>query len=99
VNLLTLSARIVEAKPLRYTPAGVPVIDLQLEHESMQTEQGNQRVVKAVVQAVAFGAVAERLQLQDTGSEWRFQGFVANPRQGRQVVLHVQEFFNSNESN
>ena len=47
---------------------------------------------EAVVRAVAFGAVAERMRQQAVGSSWRFAGFVTNPRAGKGLVLHVQEF-------
>ena len=92
MNHVALSARIVEAASLRYTPAGLPALDLKLEHESEVHEAGQARQVKAAVKAVAFGSVAERLGKQDIGSLWRFNGFLATPRNGKHVVLHIQDF-------
>jgi len=92
VNQVLLSAVIAEAKPLRYTPAGLPALDLQLEHESEVTEAGGKRQVKAVIRAVAFGPQAETLVRQAVGSHWRFAGFLATPRNGKLPVLHIQEF-------
>jgi primosomal replication protein N len=77
---------------MRYTPAGVPALNFLLEHESQVLEIGVPRTVKVVVKAVAFGAVAERLAKQALGSVWKFSGFLANARQGKTVVFHVQEF-------
>ena len=77
---------------MRYTPAGVPALNFLLEHESQVLEIGVPRTVKVVVKAVAFGAVAERLAKQALGSIWKFSGFLANARQGKTVVFHVQEF-------
>jgi len=77
---------------LRYTPAGLPALDLKLEHESMVPEAGQDRQVKASVKAVAFGALAERLAKQAIGSVWCFSGFVATPRNGKSLVFHIQEF-------
>jgi len=91
-NSLVLSACIAEVETLRYTPAGLPALNLQLEHESEVTEAGGPRTVKVVVKAVAFGALAERLAKQAIGSVWRFNGFLANARQGKSVVFHIQEF-------
>jgi primosomal replication protein N len=91
-NLLVLSACIAEVESLRYTPAGLPALNLRLEHESEVTEVGQPRQVKAAVKAVAFGALAERLAEQAIGSDWKFSGFVANPRNGKHVVFHIQEF-------
>lgn len=91
-NQLVLTACIAEVAPLRYTPAGLPALDLKLEHESMVPEAGQDRQVKASVKAVAFGALAERLAKQAIGSVWCFSGFVATPRNGKSLVFHIQEF-------
>lgn len=91
-NHLVLTACIAEVNPLRYTPVGLPALDLRLEHESNIQEAGQERQVKAGVKAVAFGAMAERLVKQPIGSAWRFNGFVATPRNGKNLVFHIQEF-------
>ncbi|MEJ5991904.1 primosomal replication protein N [Ramlibacter sp. PS3R-8] len=92
MNQTILSARIAEAKPLRYTPAGLPALDLILEHESEALEAGSTRQVKAQIRAVAFGTDAETLARQAVGSEFRFTGFLAAPRHGKHPVLHIQSF-------
>jgi primosomal replication protein N len=90
-NHLVLTACIAELEPLRYTPAGLPALNLQLEHESEIVEAGQARQVKAVVKSVAFGAQAERLVKQAVGSQWRFTGFLASGRSGKGIVFHIQE--------
>jgi len=90
-NHVALTACIAEATALRFTPAGVPAIELRLEHGSRQMEAGQMRDVNAVLKAVAFGAMAERLARQSIGSLWRFTGFLATPRNGKHPVLHVQD--------
>jgi primosomal replication protein N len=92
VNSLVLTACVAELGTLRFTPAGLPAIDLRLEHESTVTEAAQPRQIKAAVKAVAFGAVAERLARQTLGSLWRFQGFLATPGNGKHPVLHIQDF-------
>ncbi|MDB5730170.1 MAG: single-strand binding protein/Primosomal replication protein n [Variovorax sp.] len=91
-NQLLLTACVAEAGALRHTPAGLPAIDLKLEHESSLEEAGQSRQVKAALKAVAFGAVAERLARQALGSLWLFQGFLATPRNGKHAVFHIQDF-------
>ena len=91
-NLLVLKASIVELEALRYTPAGLPALNLRLEHESDVQEAGQTRQVKAALKAVAFSAIAERLAKQAPGSIWMFSGFLATPRNGKHVVFHIQEF-------
>ena len=92
VNQLVLTACIAGVDVLRYTPAGLPALNLRLEHESEIEEAGQARQVKATVKAVAFGAMAERLVKQAIGSAWKFNGFLATPRNGKHVVFHIQEF-------
>ncbi len=91
-NQLDLTAHIAEVQALRFTPSGVPAVNLTLEHESEAPEAGQSRQVKATVKAVAFGSVAERLVKQAVGSHWRFSGFVATPKNGKHMVFHIQEF-------
>jgi primosomal replication protein N len=92
VNHLVLEASIAQADALRYTPAGMPALNLSLQHESEIDEAGQSRQVRALVKAVAFGAIAERLVRQGIGSSWSFNGFLATPGNGKQLVFHIQEF-------
>ena len=92
VNCLVLTACIAERDALRFTPAGVPALNLKLEHASSIQEAGQARQVKAAVKAVALGTNAERLASQAIGSIWKFTGFLASPRHGKYVVFHIQEF-------
>jgi primosomal replication protein N len=92
VNQLILTASITELEVLRYTPAGLPALNIKLEHESEMIEAGQKRLVKGAVKAVAFGVIAERLVKQAVSSTWNFSGFLATPRNGKHVVFHIQEF-------
>ena len=92
MNRTELNACIAEQSALRYTPAGLPALDLILEHASDIEEAGQMRKVQLKLRALAFGSLAERLVKQTVGSVWTFKGFLATPRQGKSVVLHIQEF-------
>jgi len=94
VNRVILTAAIAELSALRYTPAGLPALDLRLEHESHVEEAGQTRQVKASVKTVALGTLAERLARQALGSTWQFEGFLATPRNGKSVTFHLQDFQN-----
>jgi primosomal replication protein N len=91
-NSLELNAAVAEVEPMRYTPAGTPALNCRLEHESQVQEAGGIRTVKMTIKAVAFGSDAERLAQQAVGSVWNFKGFLANARQGKSVVFHIQDF-------
>ncbi|WP_090046219.1 primosomal replication protein N [Limnohabitans sp. 2KL-27] len=92
MNRTELTACIAEQAALRYTPAGLPALDLILEHASELQEAGQMRKVQLKLRALAFGSQAETLVKQAVGSVWTFRGFLATPRQGKSVVLHIQEF-------
>ena len=90
-NHCVLSACIAELESLRYTPAGIPALNLKLEHASSIQVAGQEQQVKAAMKAKAFGTLAERLAVQAVGSVWKFSGHIASPRNGKQVYLHIQD--------
>lgn len=92
MNHLQLQAVVVQVQNLRYTPAGIPVLNLVLEHASQQTELDIPRTVQLQIRAVAFGAMAETLQRQALNEMVAFDGFLANARNGKGVVFHIQAF-------
>ena len=91
VNSCVLTACIVELDSMRYTPAGIPALNLVLEHVSTIQVTGQAQQVKALLKAKAFGSLAERLAGQALGSIWKFSGHLASPRNGKQVYLHIQD--------
>ena len=58
VNRIEISGVITELQSLRYTPAGIPVVEFRLAHESERAEAGARRKVHAEIEAVAFEAQA-----------------------------------------
>lgn len=92
MNQLRLHARIVQAGALRHTPAGLPALDLELEHASEVEQMGQARQVHLVLGALALGTLAERLAVQAIGASGCFSGFLASPRRGRRVVLQIQDY-------
>jgi primosomal replication protein N len=91
VNCCVLTACIAELESMRYTPAGIPALNLILEHASSIEITGQAQQVKAKLKAKAFGSLAERLAGQAIGSIWKFSGHLASPRNGKQVYLHIQD--------
>ncbi len=92
MNRLQLSAVVVQVQSLRFTPAGIPAVNLVLEHESQVVEMDTTRQVKLQLKAVAFGAQAEILSRQGLDAVCEFQGFMTNARNGKGVVFHIQDF-------
>ena len=74
---------------MRYTPAGLPALDLTLAHESIATEDGQPRKVAMQIRAVAIGAITQSLARFELGTSGSFAGFLANARNGRGLLFHL----------
>jgi len=89
VNRLVLSAALVERAALRYTPAGLPALDLMLKHESEVSEDGQPRKVSMEMKAVAIGAITQGLLGLGLGTMGHYGGFVTSARNGRGLMFHI----------
>jgi primosomal replication protein N len=92
VNRFVLTARLVERRSLRYTPAGLPVLDFELKHESELSEAGQPRKVSVQVRSMAIGDITRGLATADLGSAGTFAGFLAAARNGSGLRFHVTAF-------
>ncbi len=86
-----LTASVAEISAQRYTPAGIPALDLQLSHESEQIEAGISRTVKLNLRAVALGPTAETLAKVVIGKQAKFKGFLASAKNGKGSTLHITD--------
>jgi primosomal replication protein N len=91
MNRLVLTAQLVERGAVRYTPAGLPALDLSLKHESEATQDGQPRKVSMEIKARAIGEITRRLLGLEIGSVHGFAGFLGSQRNGRGIVFHVTE--------
>ena len=91
MNRLVLMACVVERGALRYTPAGLPALDLSLRHESQVTQNGTLRQVSMEIKARAVGDITSSLNRIELGSSHGFAGFLGSQRNGKGVVFHVTE--------
>jgi primosomal replication protein N len=91
MNRLVLTAQLVERGAMRYTPAGLPALDLSLKHESEVTQDGQPRKVSMEIKARAVGDITRRLATLEIGSSHGFAGFLGSQRNGRGIVFHVTE--------
>ncbi len=80
----------VQVEPLRYTPAGIPLLSVVLHHGSEQVEAGMKRKVECEVNAVLLGDLA--LQGLKAGAQIIAQGFLARRSlKSTQLVMHINE--------
>ena len=87
-----LSGVVISLEPIRYTPAGIPLLSFLLQHASEQTEAGLKRKVECEVNAVALGDLANsNIQL---GSSVKVKGFLAKrSAKSTQLVLHIEQIY------
>jgi len=89
MNRLVLAASLIERGAVRYTPAGLPALDMLLKHESEVSEDGLPRKVSLQIKAVAIGAITRPAGALNLGGLATFAGFLGATRNGRGLVLHV----------
>ena len=92
-NEIALSGELVHVDALRHTPAGVPLLTMRLRHESTVMEAQRPRNVSFEAEAVALGAVAQRMTRLRAGQSVTLTGFVApRSQRGRLLIVHVTDF-------
>ncbi|BBO59409.1 primosomal replication protein N [Mycoavidus sp. B2-EB] len=95
MNQLVLEASVIEREAIRYTPAGIPVVNCLLQHGSRVTEAGVPRQVDLTLSAVGIGELSGALAACTLGQAFRFTGFLApRRRQARTLIFHITELQN-----
>lgn len=90
MNKLVLGGVVASIEPLRYTPAGMPLLSFVIQHVSDQIEAGMKRKVECEVNAVAIGNMA--LKALKTGDQIEVTGFLAKRSlKSTQLVMHINE--------
>lgn len=90
MNKLVLKAEVAQIEPLRYTPAGIPLLSVVLRHVSEQMEAGMKRKVECEINAVILGDLA--LKGLKPGAQITAQGFLARRSlKSTQLVMHIND--------
>lgn len=85
-----LSGEVVQLEPLRYTPAGLPLLSFAVRHASEQMEAGIKRKVECEMTVVAIGDIARQTQNIQLGSQVKLAGFITKRSlKSTQLVLHL----------
>jgi len=87
-----LSGELTTIEPLRYTPAGIPVLGFKLVHKSRQVEAGLKRQVECEMGGVAMAEVAVSMARLKPGQAVKVSGFLNRKnRMSAQMILHATE--------
>ena len=74
------------------TPAGVPVLEIQVRHADQVIEGGLPRQLEFVLDAVAVGDAVQTLAKAALGSGLELAGFLApRGRRSTRIRVHIQE--------
>ncbi|MDC7712971.1 primosomal replication protein N [Vogesella sp. LYT5W] len=90
-NRIELTATVEREDSLRCTPAGLPVLEMWLRHQSRQSAANLERDVVCEIQAVLLGEGARKMAGKMAGNVVQCTGFLSqrslrNPR----LVLHIE---------
>ena len=89
-NEIALSGELTTIEPLRYTPAGIPVLGFKLVHKSRQVEAGLKRQVECEMGGVAMAEVAVAMARLKPGQAATVKGFINRKnRMSAQLILHA----------
>ncbi len=90
MNQLVLKAVLVQRAQLRYTPAGLAVLDMRLNHEMTRSVLGVDRQIKLEIAAQAWEKVAHDLLDFSLGASALFTGFLnRSGRSSSSLVFHI----------
>jgi primosomal replication protein N len=89
-NQVSISGVLVDKQPLRYTPAGIPLLSFVIRHQSEQIEAGMRRQVVCEIVVMALADLALQAEKIAEGSQVSASGFIAKrSMKSTQLVLHV----------
>jgi primosomal replication protein N len=96
-----LTGTLVERKAQRFTPAGVPLTECTIHHESEQIEADHPRRVECSIRALAMGETSKWLEAVPLGAKLRVTGFLASgSKNAQRSRLHLTqiEFIEGNQN-
>lgn len=92
-NTVLLSGQLVGRDALRFTPAGIALLNAKLAHQSEQTEAGGKRSVEFEIELLFAGEAAVQADRLVLGQILRVSGFLAHRRrQSRTLQLHATAY-------
>ncbi|OYW40264.1 MAG: primosomal replication protein N [Hydrogenophilales bacterium 12-61-10] len=74
MNRLVISGTLTQIDPLRYSPAGVPIVEAVVHHRSSQAVANQARQVECELTMQASGSLASQLAKITVGTQVRMEG-------------------------
>ena len=90
LNHLKLTAHLVAKDAVRYTPAGQPVINCQLQYLGQVEEAESVRKVEINISAIIIGPNFRLIETMEVGQLANFEGFLAHKSlRSKALVFHI----------
>ena len=90
LNHLKLTAHLVAKDAVRYTPAGQPVINCQLQYQGQVEEAGAARKIEMNITAIIIGPSYRLIETMELGQLAEFEGFIAHKSlRSQALVFHI----------
>ncbi|MGZ0019143.1 primosomal replication protein N [Nitrosomonas sp. wSCUT-2] len=91
-NQTIICGKLIKLGALRYTPAGIAVIEFTVHHESRQREAGAMRQIIFDVFAIAMDQLALQVAEVKVDSMVKLSGFLnRKSHMNQQLVLHASQ--------
>lgn len=94
-NRLVIGGRIAKVEAIRYSPAGLPITRLVLDHGSTQHEAGHDREARCRLPCLLCGSELHRqLDQLNVGTVVQVEGFLSrsdNRHGSMRLVLHTEQ--------
>lgn len=93
MNEVALNGEFTQKAPMRYTPAGLAVLEGVFHHQGEVMEAGAKRKLLFDFPAIAIGEIATALDKEPLGKTLEVTGFIA-PRsaRSRQLIVHITQY-------
>lgn len=82
MNRWRVTGLVVNKAPLRYTPAGLAVVEFSLDHEEVVDQAGLPRQIEFEVPVLVMGDLAQMWQTVTLNQALEVEGFLAPLRKG-----------------
>ncbi|MBM5573094.1 primosomal replication protein N [Deefgea sp. CFH1-16] len=93
-NRVLIEGFLISDSSLRNTPAGIPVIEGRILHQSSQMQLGSARKIECEIPFLALGDIAQAIANLAPEQKLKCKGFLAakSQRFRHALVLHIDAF-------
>ena len=93
MNTVRLTGEFTQKAQMRYTPAGLAVLEVVFHHASVVKEASQERKLVFDFAAKACGDIALALDKEPLGSVFEIYGFLApRSQRSRQMIVHITQY-------